>query len=81
MKDRSKLTTEKRNLKTADIDRHSTLEIVDIINNQDMLVAPAGNKRQARRTGCSGMPADLRRQAINGSGDYCGWPPGACAVG
>jgi len=41
MKDRSALTTEKRNLKTADIDRRCTLEIVDIINTQDMLVAPA----------------------------------------
>jgi N-acetylmuramic acid 6-phosphate etherase len=41
MKDRSRLTTEKRNRKTADIDRRSTLEIVALINSQDALVAPA----------------------------------------
>jgi len=46
MKDRSKLTTEKRNLKTADIDCRSTIEIVDIINSQDMLVAPAVAKQR-----------------------------------
>jgi N-acetylmuramic acid 6-phosphate etherase len=48
MKDRSKLTTEQRNLKTADIDRHCILEIVDIINSQDMLVAPAVAKERKR---------------------------------
>ncbi len=48
MKDRGKLTTEKRNLKTADIDRRSTIEIVDIINGQDMLVAPAVAKERKR---------------------------------
>jgi N-acetylmuramic acid 6-phosphate etherase len=41
MKNRAKLTTEKRNYKTANIDKFSTLEIVDIINRQDRLVAPA----------------------------------------
>jgi N-acetylmuramic acid 6-phosphate etherase len=41
MKDRAKLTTEKRNYKTANIDKFSTLEIVNIINRQDRLVAPA----------------------------------------
>ena len=41
MKDRAKLTTEKRNYKTANIDKFSTLKIVDIINRQDRLVAPA----------------------------------------
>jgi len=48
MKDRSALTTEKRNLKTADIDRRCTLEIVDIINSQDMLVAPAVAKQRKK---------------------------------
>ena len=48
MKDRSKLTTEKRNVRSTDIDRRSTLEIVDLINAEDALVAPAvaGQRRQ-----------------------------------
>jgi len=47
MRDRSKLTTEKRNPRSADIDRRSTLEIVDIINAEDSLVAPAvGRERE-----------------------------------
>lgn len=41
MKDRSKLTTERRNPATAGIDRRSALEIVNIINRQDRLVIPA----------------------------------------
>ena len=41
MKDRSKLTTEQRNPRSADIDAAGTLEIVDIINAEDALVAPA----------------------------------------
>ena len=35
MKDRSKLATEKRNARSRDIDRRSTLEIVDLINAED----------------------------------------------
>jgi N-acetylmuramic acid 6-phosphate etherase len=45
---RAKLTTEKRNVKTADIDRCSTLEIVRMINSQDALVAPAVAKEKKR---------------------------------
>jgi N-acetylmuramic acid 6-phosphate etherase len=45
---RSKLTTEKRNIKTADIDRRSTLGIVEIINSQDALVASAVAKEKKR---------------------------------
>ena len=41
MTDRAELTTEKRNYRSANIDRCSTIEIVDIINSQDKLVAPA----------------------------------------
>jgi len=41
LKDRSKLTTEKRNARSRDIDRHSTLGIVEIINAEDQLIAPA----------------------------------------
>ena len=46
--DRSELTTEKRNPLSRDIDRHSTLEIVDIINAADRLVATAV-RRQRRQ--------------------------------
>jgi len=48
MKDRSKLTTEKRNAKTKDIDRRSTGEIVDILNSEDAKVAPAVAKERKR---------------------------------
>ena len=48
MKDRSKLTTERRNPRTRDVDRRSTLEIVDMINTEDRRVAPAV-ARQRRR--------------------------------
>jgi len=41
MKDRSKLTTEQRNPRTAEIDAMSTLEIVDVINAEDGLIAAA----------------------------------------
>ncbi|HUW82489.1 MAG TPA: N-acetylmuramic acid 6-phosphate etherase [Phycisphaerae bacterium] len=41
MKDRSRLTTEKRNARTRNVDRRSTLEIVDVINAEDRRVAPA----------------------------------------
>ena len=43
-KDRSKLTTEKRNPRSADIDSRSTLSIVRTINSEDALVAPAVGK-------------------------------------
>ena len=46
MKDRSTLTTEQRNPRSADIDRLSTLEIVDVINAEDALVAPAVAKQR-----------------------------------
>ena len=39
IKDRSRLTTEKRNPRSRDIDRKTTLQIVDIINAEDRLVA------------------------------------------
>jgi N-acetylmuramic acid 6-phosphate etherase len=42
------LTTERRNRASADVDRRSTLEIVEIINAQDARVAPAV-ARQKRR--------------------------------
>jgi N-acetylmuramic acid 6-phosphate etherase len=48
MKDRSRLTTEKRNAASQDIDARSTLEIVRIINAEDRLVAPAVGREGAR---------------------------------
>jgi len=48
MKDRSKLTTEKPNARTRDIDRRSTLEIVEIINAEDAKVASAVRKESRR---------------------------------
>jgi N-acetylmuramic acid 6-phosphate etherase len=48
LRDRSRLTTEKRNRRSLDIDRRSTLEIVEIINREDMQVAPAVAKERER---------------------------------
>jgi N-acetylmuramic acid 6-phosphate etherase len=44
MKDRSKLTTEKCNPSSADLDTRHTIDIVDIINREDTLIAPAVRK-------------------------------------
>jgi len=46
MKDRSKLTTEQRNPRSADIDSMTSLQIVDIINAEDALVAKAVKKER-----------------------------------
>jgi N-acetylmuramic acid 6-phosphate etherase len=43
--DRSKLTTEKRNPRTKDIDKLSTIDIVKKITGEDMLIAPAVAKQ------------------------------------
>jgi N-acetylmuramic acid 6-phosphate etherase len=59
---RAKLTTEKRNLKTAEIDNRSTLEVVDIINFQDMLVAPAVAKERKRIAAAADVIAKSLRQ-------------------
>ncbi len=48
LRDRSRLTTEKQNLRSQDIDRRSTLQIVDIINAEDRRVAPAVAKERRR---------------------------------
>jgi N-acetylmuramic acid 6-phosphate etherase len=48
LKDRGELTTEKRNARSRDIDRRSTLEIVDIINAEDKGV-PRAVRRERRR--------------------------------
>ncbi|MDP6380622.1 MAG: N-acetylmuramic acid 6-phosphate etherase [Phycisphaerae bacterium] len=48
MKDRSKLTTEKRNPRSRDIDCRSALEIVDIINSEDARIAPAVHRERRK---------------------------------
>jgi len=48
LRDRGTLTTEKRNARSRDIDRRSTLEIVDIINAEDEGV-PRAVRRERRR--------------------------------
>lgn len=45
--DRSKLTTEKQNPRSRNIDTAPTLEIIDIINAEDSLVAPAVARERA----------------------------------
>lgn len=48
MKDRSKLTTEQRNPRSSNLDTRSTLQVVDIINSEDALIAPAVRKERKR---------------------------------
>lgn len=48
MKDRSGLTTEKRNRKSAGIDGLTTLQIVDVINREDAIVASAVGRERNR---------------------------------
>ena len=45
-KNRANLTTEKRNNNSRNIDRLSTLQIVEIINTEDMVIAPAVAKER-----------------------------------
>jgi len=62
LKDRSKLATEKRNVRTRDIDRRSTLEIVDIINAEDRKVARAvAKERKLLAAAADVIAASLRR--------------------
>jgi N-acetylmuramic acid 6-phosphate etherase len=46
MKDRSTLTTEQRNPRSSDLDTQSTLRIVDIINEEDAVIASAVRKER-----------------------------------
>ena len=48
MKDRSKLTTEKPNPRSRRLDSLSTLEIIDVINREDALIAAAVHKERKR---------------------------------
>jgi len=58
MKDRSKLTTEKRNTRSRDIDRRSALEIVDIIGAEDAKVVPAVRKERRRIAAAADLIAE-----------------------
>jgi len=62
--DRSKLTTEQRNPVSSGLDRLDTLGIVDVINAQDALVAPA--VRRCRKT--IARAVDLIAAALGGGG-------------
>ena len=64
MKDRSKLTTEKRNPRSRGIDRAGALEIVDIINAEDARIASAVRKQ--RRQIAAGV--DLIVEAFRAGG-------------
>jgi len=70
MKDRSKLTTEKRNRRTGDIDRRTTLQIVDAISAEDALVAPA--VRRQRRQLAAGVDLIVERFRRGGRLFYVG---------
>jgi N-acetylmuramic acid 6-phosphate etherase len=54
-KDRATLTTEKRNRKSRNIDRLSTQQIVEVINAEDMVVAPAVAKERKQITAAVDM--------------------------
>jgi N-acetylmuramic acid 6-phosphate etherase len=62
--DRSKLTTEQRNPASRDLDRLDALGIVDVINAQDALVAPA--VRRCRQT--IARAVDFIAAALGGGG-------------
>ncbi|HUS47535.1 MAG TPA: N-acetylmuramic acid 6-phosphate etherase [Phycisphaerae bacterium] len=64
LKDRSRLTTERPNARSRNIDRSSTLQIVDIINAEDRKVAPAVG-RQRRRIAAA---VELIVKAFRGGG-------------
>ena len=62
LKDRSKLTTERRNVRSAAIDRASTLRIVDLINAEDRKVAPAVAKQRRRIAAAADLIVGRLRQ-------------------
>ena len=70
MKDRSRLTTEKRNPRSADIDRRSTLGIVDVIQGEDRRVAAA--VRRERRRIAAAVDAIVERLGRGGRLFYVG---------
>ena len=62
IRDHAKLTTEKGSRCSRDIDRRSTLEIVDIINAEDARVAPAVAKERTRIAAAADMVAEAFRR-------------------
>ena len=70
LKDRSKLTTEKRNARSRGIDRHSSLRIVDIINAEDRKVAVA--VRRERRALAAAIDVVAERLGRGGRLFYVG---------
>jgi len=58
MKNRAKLTTEQRNPRSRGIDRLSSLEIVDIINAEDALVAAAVGKERGNIAAAADLIAE-----------------------
>jgi len=70
LKDRSKLTTEKRNARSRGIDRHSSLRIVDIINAEDRKVAVA--VRRERRALAAAIDVVAERLGQGGRLFYVG---------
>jgi hypothetical protein len=61
-KDRSRLTTERRNPASADIDRRSTLEVMDIINRQDAGVPKAVHRQRRAMTAAVDLVAESLRR-------------------
>ena len=70
LKDRSKLTTEKRNARSRGIDRHAALRIVDIISAEDCKVAVA--VRRERRAMAAAVDVIAERLARGGRLFYVG---------
>jgi N-acetylmuramic acid 6-phosphate etherase len=70
LKDRSRLTTEQRNPRTARIDRASTLRIVDLINAEDCKVAPA--VRRERKALAAAVDIIVERLSSGGRLFYVG---------
>jgi N-acetylmuramic acid 6-phosphate etherase len=70
LKDRSNLTTEKRNARSRGIDRHSSLRIVDIISAEDCMVAPA--VRRERRALAAAIDVVAERLGRGGRLFYVG---------
>jgi N-acetylmuramic acid 6-phosphate etherase len=64
MPDRSKLTTEKRNVRTRDIDRRTTLEIVELINAEDAKV-PCAVRRERK---CIARAVDMVTESFRRGG-------------
>jgi N-acetylmuramic acid 6-phosphate etherase len=70
LKDRSKLTTEKRNVRSRGIDRHTALKIVDIISAEDRKVAAA--VRRERRSLAAAVDVVAERLGRGGRLFYVG---------